>query len=203
MEHTTAWLLQRTIRSCADHPSRFHLVSTNPHDLAAPSPWVIRWADRVPPAGKVLDVACGHGRHTRFLAARGHPVDAVDRDPGVLAPLVGIAGVTTLCADLEGAAWPYPGKRFAAVVVTNYLHRPLFPALLAALGPGGVLAFETFAAGNERYGRPTNPDFLLRPGELLDVTRGVLRVVAYEELFVTDPKPAVIQRICAISPEGR
>ena len=166
--------------------------------LEAPSAWVCRWAETIPAGGSVLDVACGGGRHARWLAARGHPVEVIDRDPGALAELAAIPGITTRCADIEAGPWPYTGRTFAGIVVVNYLHRPLFPHLLAALGPGGVLIYETFAAGNERYGRPANPDFLLRPGELLDEVRGKLRVIAYEDLFVTDPKPALVQRICAV-----
>jgi SAM-dependent methyltransferase len=173
-------------------------MDVDPHDVPAPSAWVLRWAERVPPGGRVLDVACGKGRHSRLFAARGHPVEAVDRDPATLEGLTGIPGVTTRCADLEGGNWPYEGERFAGIVTTNYLHRPLFPHLLAALTADGVLIYETFAAGNERYGRPSNPDFLLKPGELLEVVRGRLRVLAYEDLLVTDPKPAMVQRICAI-----
>ena len=167
--------------------------------MTAPSAWVVRWADRVPAGGGVLDLACGRGRHARLFAARGHPVEAVDRDAAVLVPLAGIPGVTTRCADLEDGPWPYEGRHFAGVVVANYLHRPLFPRLLEALAPGGVLIYETFAAGNERYGRPSNPAFLLRPGELLDAVRGRLRVLAYEDLTVTEPKPACVQRICAVN----
>jgi len=148
----------------------------------------------------VLDVACGNGRHARYLAGRGHPVEAVDRDPAVLAGLAGAPGIAPRCVDLEGGPWPYEGQQFAGIVVANYLHRPLFPSLLQALAPGGVLIYETFAAGNERYGRPTNPAFLLKPGELLDVVRGRLRVIAYEELEVSDPRPAAVQRICAVHP---
>ncbi|MCC7485137.1 MAG: class I SAM-dependent methyltransferase [Burkholderiales bacterium] len=170
------------------------------HDLAAPSAWVTRWADRIPAGGRVLDLACGRGRHARYLAGRGHHVDAVDRDPAMLASLAGTPGVTARCADLEGGPWPYPGERFAGIVVANYLHRPLFPGMLAALEPGGVLIYETFAAGNERFGRPSNPTHLLEPGELLERVRGRLRVIAYEDLFVTQPRPAMIQRICAMSP---
>ena len=173
-------------------------MTTDPHDVAKPSAWVVRWAERIPPAGRVLDVACGSGRHARYFAARGHPVEAVDRDPAMLGGLAGVAGVTTRCADLEAGSWPYPDEQFAGIVVTNYLHRPLFPRLLAGLAGDGVLIYETFAAGNERYGRPANPDFLLEPGELLEVARGRLRVIAYEDLFVPDPKPAMVQRICAI-----
>ena len=173
-------------------------MTSDPHALATPSAWVGRWADQVPRAGRVLDVACGNGRHARFLAALGHPVEAVDRDPALLAAIAEVPGVVTRQADLEGGPWPYPAERFAGIVVVNYLHRPLFPHLLAALAAPGVLIYETFAAGNERYGRPANPDFLLRPGELLDLARGKLRVIAYEDLLVTDPKLALVQRIVAI-----
>jgi SAM-dependent methyltransferase len=147
----------------------------------------------------VLDVACGRGRHARWFAGRGHPVTAVDRDALALEALNGLAGVTTRMADLEAGAWPYAARRFAAVVVTNYLHRPLFPALLDALDPDGVLIYETFADGNQAYGRPTNPDFLLRRGELVEMVRGRLRVRAYEDGLVETPRPAVVQRICAIA----
>lgn len=175
-------------------------MTCDPHDLAAPSQWVVRWADRVPAGGRVLDIACGRGRHARYFASRGHSVEAVDRDPEKLATFEGVGGVTTRCADLEGGPWPFGGQRFAGIVVVNYLHRALFPHLLGSLAPGGVLIYETFAAGNERYGRPSNPDFLLRPGELLEVVRGRLRVIAYEDLSITDPRPAMVQRICAAVP---
>lgn len=173
------------------------MAEASVHHADTPSPWVMRWADRVPAGGRVLDIACGNGRHARFFAARGHPVEAVDRDPAKLAALAGIPGISTRCADLENKPWPYSGQQYSGVVVIHYLHRPLFPHLLAALAAGGVLIYETFAAGNERYGRPSNPAFLLNPGELLDLVRGRLTVVAYEELEVTDPRPAVVQRICA------
>lgn len=175
------------------HPTR--------HDPTAPSPWVCRWVDRIPARGRVLDLACGSGRHALYFAARGHPVDAVDRDAEAIVALGGTPGIAARCADLEAGPWPYAGHSFAGVVVTNYLHRPLFPDLIAVLAPGGALIYETFAAGNERYGRPSNPDFLLRPGELLELVIGRLRVIAYEDLFVTHPRPAVVQRICAIHVE--
>jgi SAM-dependent methyltransferase len=165
--------------------------------LAEPSAWVRRWAPLVRAGGPVLDVACGSGRHALFFAARGHPVDAVDRDAAAIAALAAQAGISTRCADIEDGPWPYAGCRYAAVIVTNYLHRPLFPALMAALAPGGVLIYETFAQGNEAWGRPANPDFLLRRGELLDIV-GDARVVAYEDWYVDEPKPAVVQRICAV-----
>ncbi len=166
--------------------------------IESPSVWVERWAAQVPTQGRVLDVACGRGRHARFFAARGNAVDAVDRNADALATLESVANVTTLCADIEGRAWPYVSHAYAAVVVTNYLHRPLFASLLDSLAPGGVLIYETFTLGNERYGRPSNPDFLLKPGELLDVVRGRLRVHAYEQLVVELPRPACVQRIVAV-----
>ena len=168
------------------------------HGPATPSAWVIRWASLVSAGGRVLDLACGGGRHAKFFAARGCEVETVDRDPAALATLAGLPGVTTRCADLEGGPWPYEGRLFDGIIVTNYLHRPLFPHLLTGLAPGGVLIYETFAAGNERHGRPSNPAFLLQPGELLEAVRGRLRVVAYEDLTVAEPKPACVQRLCAI-----
>ena len=168
------------------------------HDSNTPSAWVTRWAELIPPGGRVLDVASGHGRHARWLAARGYPVVAVDRDSEALACMNGIAGIATRNADIENGGWPFTPGTYAGVVVANYLHRPLFPDLLAALAPGGVLIYETFAVGNERYGRPSNPAFLLQHGELLEVARGRLRVIAYEDVEVTQPKPAAVQRICAI-----
>ena len=153
----------------------------------------------IPAAGRVVDVACGRGRNARWLAARGYVVDAVDRDADALSTLADCPAIHPLCADLENAPWPYERGRYSGVVVTNYLHRPLFPELVAALAPHGALLYETFAAGNERYGRPSNPDFLLRPGELLEVVRARLRVVAYEDIFVDAPKPALVQRICAVA----
>jgi SAM-dependent methyltransferase len=167
------------------------------HELQAPSPWVVRWAALIPPGGALLDVAAGHGRHARHLAAQGYRVTAVDRDPAVLASLAEVAGVRAVLADLEGAPWPFEPGAFDGVVVANYLHRPLFDALAASLAPGGVLVYETFMQGNERYGRPSNPDFLLRPYELADAWRGRLAVVAFEQGRVERPKPAVVQRVCA------
>ena len=170
-----------------------------PHHTLEPSAWIVRWEPLLP-AGPVLDVACGGGRHARWFASRAREVDAVDRDAAAIEALKDVPHVRALCADVENASWPYAPGRYAAVVVANYLHRPLFAHLLDALAPGGVLLYETFAAGNERYGKPSNPDFLLRPGELLEVVRGKLRVVAYEDLYVERPKPALIQRICAVAP---
>jgi len=168
-------------------------------DLESPSPWVCRFAPLIRAGGLVLDVACGTGRHARYLAGLGYRVEAVDRNAEALRGLASVPGVTVRAADLEGGPWPYAGQSFDAVVVVNYLHRPLFPRLLAVLADGGVLIYETFAAGNERYGRPGNPDFLLKSGELLELTRSQLRVVAYEDLHVEVPRPAMVQRLCAIN----
>jgi SAM-dependent methyltransferase len=159
--------------------------------LTAPSAWVARWAALIP-LGRVLDLACGSGRHCRLLLARGLEVVAVDREP------LALPGVRFVRADLEdGSPWPLPGERFQGIVVTNYLHRPLFPLLERSLSPGGVLIYETFMQGNERYGRPSNPAFLLQPGELWRAFAG-LHVIAFEQGRVLEPKTAMIQRLCAV-----
>ena len=167
--------------------------------LREPSAWVRRFAGYVPPGGRVLDLACGAGRHSRLFLERGHPVMAVDRDLNGLGDLAGRPGLETLEVDLEdGRPFPLAGQEFAGVVVANYLYRPLLPALVEAVGLGGALIYETFARGNERFGRPRNPDHLAKPGELLEAVRGVLRVLAYEDLIIERPKPAAVQRICAV-----
>ncbi len=143
----------------------------------------------------MLDVAAGGGRHTRWFVARGHHVVAVDRDTSLLLELAD-SDVEVVEADLEGGPWPFPGQRFDVIVVTNYLHRPLLPTLVDAVARGGALLYETFAVGQERYGRPSNPDWLLQPGELLEAVRGELRVVAYED--VTTDRPSRVQRIAAV-----
>lgn len=164
------------------------------HGSEAPSPWIVRFGPLVPAGGPVLDLACGRGRHMRWFASRGHPVLGVDRDTEALAALQDVG--ETLAADLENDPWPLAGRRFAAVVVTNYLWRPLFPRLLEAVAPGGVLLHETFAQGNETVGKPSRPDFLLAPGELLSAYPG-LRVVAYEDGFLAAPE-RFVQRIAAV-----
>jgi SAM-dependent methyltransferase len=170
--------------------------------MVAVSPWVRRWAPLVG-AGEVLDLACGSGRHARLFAARGHAVLALDRDPAALAEAAA-AGVTTMRHDLEDglSPWPFGPGRFAAIVVTHYLHRPLLGRLLGSLAPDGVLIYETFAIGNEAFGKPSNPDFLLREGELLALAGAHgLRVVAFEEGASASPKPAMLQRLCATGPQ--
>jgi SAM-dependent methyltransferase len=167
--------------------------------VTPPSSWIARHADLVSTGGPVLDLAAGGGRHTRYFKGLGHPVTAVDRDITGLADLAGDAQIEVIAADLEGGApWPLGTRRFAGIVVTNYLHRPLLPKIAAALQPGGVLLYETFGAGNERFGKPSNLDFLLRPGELLAFAQAEGLVVrAYHCGEVTAPRPAVVQRVVA------
>ncbi|MGH9125418.1 MAG: class I SAM-dependent methyltransferase [Acidimicrobiales bacterium] len=173
-------------------------------DRGEPSPWIVRWAMLVPAEGVVLDLACGGGRHTGFFLDRGHPVVAVDRDLSGIADLRVVPGLEAIEADLEdGRPFPLVARRFAGVVVTNYLHRPLLPELVAAVAPGGALLYETFADGNQRYGPPSNPDFLLHPGELLEAVAGELTVRAFEEVTIETPRPAVVQRIAAVREEAR
>ena len=158
----------------------------------------MRFAPLIAPGASVLDVACGGGRHLRALAGRGLRLHGVDRDACALQQASDVASVRV--ADLEADPWPYPGQHFDALIVTRYLWRPLLPTLLDALAPGGVLLYETFALGQHTLGRPRNPEFLLRPGELLDWAHGRLRVVAFEDGFIEQPAPAFIQRLCAVAP---
>ena len=164
------------------------------HGSEAPSPWIQRWSHLVPPGGAVLDVACGFGRHMRWFHGRGHPVTGVDRAPEAVQAVASLG--EAVLADIENRPWPFAGRQFAAVVVTNYLWRPLLPAIVQSVAPGGVLIYETFAAGNEAVGKPSRPDFLLQPGELLQTCKG-LRVVAYEDGFLDSP-PRFVQRIAAV-----
>lgn len=159
------------------------------------SSWITTWAGLVPAGVPVLDLAAGNGRHTRFFAGRGHPVTSVDRD---VSSLAATDTVEVIQADLEdGSPWSLAGRTFGAVVVTNYLHRLLFPVLLDSIRPGGVLLYETFMIGNERFGKPSRPEFLLRDGELLDLARDRLSVIAYEARLISEPKMAMVQRIAA------
>jgi SAM-dependent methyltransferase len=167
--------------------------------MAPPSDWITRWAPLIRPGGSVLDLACGSGRHLRWLAGQGYAVTGVDRDAEAVAPLRPLAEIVV--ADVEGGPWPLAGRRFDAVVVTNYLWRALFPQILAALADDGVLLYETFADGHQALGRPTRADFLLQSGELLRLAAG-LQVVAYEEGRLEDP-PRRVQRIAALGPLER
>lgn len=167
-----------------------------PHGAAPqPSAWVARFAHLIKPGGAVLDLACGSGRHLRWLASQGHALTGVDRDAAALEPLHATA--ETVTADIENGPWPLPGRRFDGVVVTNYLWRPLWPALREALAEGGVLVYETFAAGQQHIGRPSRAEFLLEPGELLQACAG-MRIVAFEDGF--EPVPLrCVQRIVAVN----
>ena len=176
--------------------------STPAPDISVPSPWLRRFLPLIAAGGRVLDLAAGQGRHVRLLRASGYQVVAVDRDIQALrAAFAGDDAVSIIEADLEdGGAWRL-GQGYDGIVVTNYLYRPLLPALAAALAPGGALLYETFMAGNERFGRPANPDFLLAPGELLGSFIDRLTIVAFEQGRVAAPRPAVIQRIAAVKGE--
>jgi len=162
-----------------------------------PSPWVERFAALVPARGTVLDLACGRGRHTRYLLDLGYRVVATDIDVSGVMDLACRKDAEIIEADLETGTWPFGERHFDGIVVTNYLYRPHLPLLAKSLAPGGVLIFDTFARGNELYGHPRNPDFLLAPNELLDAFAPDLAVVAYEHAFEPEPRPAMRQRICA------
>ena len=171
------------------------------HTGAAPSDWLQRWAHLLPAGGRVLDLACGRGRHLRWAAARGFAVTGVDRDADALAASLDLANAGSaelITADLENGPWPLPDRQFDAVLVFNYLWRPLWPDLIAALAPGAVLVYETFAAGNASVGKPSRPDFLLQPGELIQRCAG-LTVLAYEAGFWADPA-RFVQRVVALRP---
>ena len=174
-------------------------MSSIPHGMEQPSAWVQRWSHLVRERGVVLDVACGYGRHARWFHRRNHPLVLVDRSQEAMDAIAGAIPASAreaVVADIEAGPWPFAGRQFDAVVVTNYLWRPLLPTLLASLAPGGVLIYETFTQGNETVGKPSRPDFLLRTGELLETCRG-LRVVGFEEGFHENP-PRFVQRIAAI-----
>ena len=168
--------------------------------ISTPSAWVVRFAPLVPTGGAVMDVACGGGRHSRLFAERGHPVLAMDRDINKLGDVANLDLVTGVAADLEYTApFEAAGQNFSGIVVTNYRSDNLIKVLAGALVPGGVLIYETFAIGNERFGRPNNPDFLLKPDELLEECMAEnLTIIAYEHGDGETPKPATRQRICAM-----
>lgn len=171
----------------------------NHHKPTSPSPWVVEHAARIALGADVLDLACGPGRHTRFLLERGYRVMAVDLNISGLDDLSGHPGLAVLEADLENGPWPLGNARFGGVIVTNYLWRLLFPRIRDAVAPGGVLIYETFAIGNEQYGKPSNPDFLLRENELMDWF-GDWQVIGFEHAYTEAHKPGIIQHICAVKP---
>ena len=175
-----------------------HACGAAHNGVTAASPWIVRFAPLAVGDARVLDLACGQGRHSVFFASRGCSVVAVDRDAAALTALSGIAGVATLARDLESDDWPFGTERFDVVVVTNYLHRALFPRFLRALTDDGLLLYETFAVGNEAYGKPSNPDFLLAEGELLSVVRDALTIIAFEQGAIHGERPAVVQRLAAV-----
>jgi SAM-dependent methyltransferase len=162
------------------------------------SPWVRHFALAIPKQGLVLDLACGAGRHATLLASLGHTVLAVDQDISAI-ELLKSDSIQAQKLDLEGSKWPLLDQQFSGIVVTNYLYRPFLDELPKMLIEGGVFIYETFADGNAKFGRPSNPDFLLKPGELLALAgRASLRVIAYEDIYLDQPKPAMVQRICAV-----
>lgn len=169
-------------------------MSTLLHGQEPTSNWIARWSHLLPAGCTLLDLACGHGRHMRHFAQLGHLVTGVDRNPDAIAAVSSLG--EAMCADIENGPWPLAGRTFGGVVVTNYLWRPLWPQILASLAPNGVLIYETFSAGNETVGKPSRPDFLLHPGELLDVCKN-LRMVSFEEGFLVQPD-RFVQRIVAV-----
>ncbi len=171
----------------------------SPHGvIVSPSSWVRRFASLIPRGGIVLDLACGSGRHSQLLAKLGHSVLAVDQDTTAIETL-NAPSITAKCLNLEQEAWPLQGEKFCGIVVTNYLYRPHLDHLPELLEESGILIYETFAQGNEQFGKPSNPNFLLNPGELLAfAARHGLRVLAYEDIYVDEPKPAMVQRLCAV-----
>lgn len=180
------------------------MPSDTDRTMPPPSAWVVKHGGMIPPGGAVLDVACGAGRHGRFFRSLGHPVVMLDRDISRVADMASDGEVEIVARDLEGGRpWPLTGRRFAGVVVVNYLFRPILPALVAAVAPGGALIYDTFAVGNEAYGHPSNPDYLLRREELLIAVRPELVVMAFEDVEETDPRPSVRQRVLAVRPAGR
>ena len=180
------------------------MPSDTDRTMPPPSAWVVKHGGMIPPGGTVLDVACGAGRHGRFFRSLGHPVVMLDRDISRVADMASDGEVEIVARDLEGGRpWPLTGRRFAGVIVVNYLFRPILPALVASVAPGGALIYDTFAVGNEAYGHPSNPDYLLRREELLIAVRPELVVMAFEDVEETEPRPSVRQRVLAVRPTGR
>lgn len=179
------------------------MSSTHDARAAVPSPWVRRFLPLIPAKGRVLDLAAGGGRHTKLLRERHYETVAVDRETAALsAAFAGDRGCSIVAMDLEdGGPWRL-GNGYDGIIVTNYLHRPLLAELVPALATGGVLIYETFMAGNERFGKPSNPDFLLKPNELFAAFALRLTVVAFEQGIADAPRPAAVQRLAAVRGEG-
>lgn len=183
------------------------MVNTSPmsllHDLGPVSDWIERWTHLVPPHGTVLDIACGRGRHMQWFSEKGHPTFGIDRSPEAIHAAASFG--EAVLADIENAPWPLlkdgQARQFDAVIVTNYLWRPLFPVLIQSISPGGLLIYETFAKGNETVGKPSQPDFLLHPAELLQTFEN-MHIIAFEEGFLENP-PRFVQRIVAVHPDLR
>ena len=185
-------------RNCSNH-SADSLV-----DTVEPSPWVVRFAALIPQSGEILDLACGGGRHSRLALGLGYRVVAADCNILGLEDLRKQKSLEIVEIDLETANPFVPGgilhgRIFTGIIVTNYLHRLILSNLIGALADDGVLIYETFSGGNERYGHPRNPDYLLRPGELLETARKRLQVIAYENGLIQEPRMAVVQRLCAVN----
>ncbi|MBI06025.1 MAG: SAM-dependent methyltransferase [Rhodospirillaceae bacterium] len=167
------------------------------HRHGRPSPWITRFASKIASGSKVLDLACGNGRHSRYLLRLGHTVTACDINISALTDIKDEARLEIIACDLENSPWPFGDRHFAAIIITNYLHRPLFPDVVATLAPAGLLLYETFAAGNEAFGRPRNPKYLLKRGELISGILDNLTIIAYEDVTIDTPHPACVQRVCA------
>jgi SAM-dependent methyltransferase len=165
--------------------------------IEPPSSWIVKYAQLIPKKGRILDLACGSGRHAIWLAKQGYQVDAFDSDAKALANMKGIGNINVSIVDFESDDWPGSDQRYDGIIVSRYLYRPLLSRLAGLLNPGGILIYETFMAGNERYGKPSNPDFLLLPNELLETYSPLLSIIAFEQGEVEMPRPAVTQRICA------
>jgi len=175
------------------------LNTSNGHNLIGkPSPWMVKYAPLITHGGRVLDLACGNGRHAIWLAGLGYQVDAIDRDAAVMSGMIGIENINIRIADIEANDAPLLKAQYDGIIVSRYLYRPLLKTLADALKPGGVLMYETFMTGNERHGKPSNPDFLLRYDELLEVYSPLLKIMAFAQGDESEPRPAVVQRICAV-----
>jgi SAM-dependent methyltransferase len=176
---------------------------TDSHGVGPISRWIERWSHLVAPRGAVLDIACGHGRHMKWFAEQGHAVVGIDRSSEAVHTAENFGEV--VLADIENGPWPLmsgdQARQFEAVIVTNYLWRPLFPVIEQSVAPGGLLLYETFATGNETVGKPSRPDFLLRPAELLQTFKN-MHIVAFEEGFLENPA-RFVQRIAAFQPDLR